>query len=454
MSLATLNTHKYSYGLIFKLALPIIIGQVGNVLMGLTDTFFVSKLGVIEIAASGIGNSVFFTTIVICIGMMVAGSSVVAEALGNKDPERVGKLYHSVVWCGVMFGLVMNLVVLFLSFNFHWFQQTAQVNDIAPTYLNILGLSVVPLTLFIGLKNMSDGHEDTTPGLLISLAAVVLNALLNPLFIWTFNLGFNGSAWATLVTRICMVLAIWYYLRSNKKYSVWRHAITFKDWLKAQPFRKELNDFLRIGLPSGLQFFFEIAAFGGAAAMMGNISVVAGASHVVAIQLAALTYMAATGFSVAGSILTGNARGAGDMQGILLAGRRSLIMVTVWMGFTCICFIAFSQELTTLFNHKHEPELQQYAENLLVIAGFFQLADGLQCVGLGILRGIGDTRVPTWITLIAYWVIGLPLGWILGRTLGYGGEGIWWALCAGLCFAALALNVRFFGLVKFLKKQS
>ena len=451
MNDATLHTHKYSYGQILKLALPIIIGQVGNVLMGLTDTFFVSKLGVTEIAAAGIANSVFFTTIVICIGMMVAGSAVVAEALGNKDPERIGRLYHSVVWSGVMFGVLMNLVVLLLSFNFGWFQQTPQVNEIAPRFLNILGLSVVPLTIFIGLKNMSDGHEDTTPGLIISLGAVVLNGLLNPLFIWTFDLGFNGSAIATLVTRICMALAIWFYLRSNKKYRVWRHAITFKDWLLAVPFRKELNEFLKIGLPSGLQFFFEIAAFGGAAAMMGNIGVVAGASHVVAIQLAALTYMAATGFSVAGSILTGSARGAADTQGILLAGKRSLVMVTIWMGFTCFCFIVFSDELTSLFNHKHEPELQAYASSLLVIAGFFQLADGLQCVGLGILRGIGDTRVPTWITLVAYWCIGLPLGWILGKVMGFGGEGIWWALCAGLCFAAVALNVRFFGLVKRMK---
>jgi len=436
------------------LAIPIIIGQVGNVLMGLTDTFFVSKLGVTEIAASGIGNSVFFTTIVIGIGMMISGSAVVAEALGNKDPERIGKLYHSVVWSGIMFGVLMNLVVLFLSFNFGWFQQTTQVNAIAPQYLNILGLSVVPLTLFIGLKNMSDGHEDTTPGLIISLGAVVLNALLNPLFIWTFNMGFNGSAWATFVTRICMVLAIWLYLRGNHKYRVWRYHIGLKDWLMAIPFRKELNEFLKVGLPSGLQFFFEIAAFGGAAAMMGNISVVAGASHVVAIQLAALTYMAATGFSVAGSILTGSARGAGDTQGILVAGKRSLVMVTVWMSFTCLCFIIFSQELTALFNHKHEPELQQYAASLLIIAGFFQLADGLQCVGLGILRGIGDTRVPTWITLVAYWVIGLPLGYILGPVLGYDGAGIWWALCAGLCFSAVALNWRFFGLVKRMGKKA
>ncbi len=451
MSTAALHTHKYSYGRILKLALPIIVGQVGNVLMGLTDTYFVSKLGVTEIAASGIGNAVFFTTVVICIGMMVAGSAVVAEALGNKDPDRIGRLYHSVVWSGVMFGAIMNLVVLFLSFNFGWFQQTPQVNEIAPRFLNILGLSVVPLTIFVGLKNMSDGHKDTTPGLLISIGAVVLNALLNPLFIWTFNLGFNGAAWATLLTRIAMALAIWLYLRGNHKYRVWRHPVSLTDWLMARPFRKELQIFLRVGLPSGLQFFFEIAAFGGAAAMMGNISVVAGASHVVAIQLAALTYMAATGFSVAGSILTGNARGAGDTQGILLAGKRSLVMVTVWMCFTCFCFIVFNQELTSLFNHDNEPELQQYAAGLLVIAGFFQLADGLQCVGLGILRGIGDTRVPTWITLVAYWVIGLPLGWLLGNVMGYGGQGIWWALCAGLCFAAIALNVRFFGLVKQMK---
>lgn len=451
MSDALLHSHKYSYGQILKLALPIIIGQVSNVLMGLTDTFFVSKLGVTEIAASGIANSVFFTTIVIGIGMMVSGSAVVAEALGNKDPQRIGRIYHGVVWSAVMFGLLMNLVLVALSFNFSWFMQVAEVNEIAPQFLNIIGLSAVPLTIFIGLKNMSDGHEDTAPGLIISMCAVVFNALLNPLFIWTFGLGFTGSAWATLVTRICMALAIWFYLRSDKKYSVWRHAIPFKDWLFATPFRKELNDFLRIGLPSGLQFFFEIAAFGGAAAMMGNIGVVAGASHVVAIQLAALTYMAATGFSVAGSILTGNARGVNDTKGIILAGKRSLVMVTVWMGFTCFCFIVFNQELTALFNHDHDPKLQEYAPGLLIIAGFFQLADGLQCVGLGILRGIGDTRVPTWITLVAYWVIGLPLGWLLGQKLGYGGQGIWWALCAGLCFAAVALNVRFFGLVKRMK---
>lgn len=203
---------------------------------------------------------------------------------------------------------------------------------------------------------------------------------------------------------------------------------------------------LKIGLPTGLQYLFEVGAFAGAALLMGNISVASGAAHQVALQLAAITYMVSTGVSAAGSILTGNAFGRRNLNDMYQSGKASLLIITCFMGITALSFIALRWQLPYIFTD--DEVVISLAAKLLFLAALFQLSDGIQCVCLGVLRGINDTKLPTLVTLIAYWVVGLPLAYYFGFIAHYQAVGIWIGLSIGLTFSAVALTWRFFYLLK------
>jgi MATE family multidrug resistance protein len=426
-----------------RLSAPIILGQMGTVVMGITDTYFVGKLGEYQLASASICNSVFFTTIILGLGVMYAVSTLSAAAKSAEGEGKTGSIFKATLCLSILMGLIFNIIILILANNFGWLKQAEGVNIISKDFLNILGISAIPLLIYLGAKHFCDGLEITTPGLIITLGGMILNAVLNQLFIYGWGpipaMGFNGSAWATLTTRVLMASTFLIYIYRSTSLRIYIKQ-------KVQSFTHELIAILKIGIPSGLQYFFEIAAFSGANMMMGWISPTTSAAHSIALQPAVLTYMAASGVSVAGSILVGNGVGRNSRSEIIQAGKSVLQIVGIWMGFTCLCFMIFNTQLASLFVHPDNIPLMQQASTLLLIAGVFQLSDGFQCVALGILRGIGDTSIPTAITLIAYWGIGLPVGYILGFTFHWGGIGIWAALLMGLTFSAIALNWRFFKL--------
>jgi multidrug resistance protein, MATE family len=200
----------------------------------------------------------------------------------------------------------------------------------------------------------------------------------------------------------------------------------------------------RLGLPGGFQFFFEVAAFSGAAVIIGWLGKYPLAAHQVAINLASVTYMMASGFSAAGAIRVGEAVGMGSRQRVLQAGTVALAMSGGFMALCCLIFLSINQELVALYIN--DPRVASIASSLVIIAGFFQLSDGIQVVGLGILRGIADVNIPTVITLFAYWIIGLPVGYLLGFSLGMNVQGIWIGLLIGLTVSAILLTVRFYRL--------
>ena len=196
-----------------------------------------------------------------------------------------------------------------------------------------------------------------------------------------------------------------------------------------------------IGVPSGLQWFFEVGAFAFAVIMIGWISPDAQAAHQIALSLAATTYMMASGLSAAASVRVGNQLGLKSREGIRTAGFSAFLMVLIFMGTMALSFILLQNYLPTLFSKEHN--VITISSSLLVIAAFFQLSDGIQVVGLGALRGVKDVKIPTIITLVAYWMIGLPMSYILGFKLHLGVEGIWYGLSLGLTISAILLFWRF-----------
>ena len=249
-------------------------------------------------------------------------------------------------------------------------------------------------------------------------------------------MGLDGAGWATLVSRVIMAVSMGLFIYQASRFRPFRGAFTFFHINKAAIAR-----ILNVGIPAGLQFVFEVSAFGFAAIMMGWLGTQTLAAHQIAINLASISYMMATGIASAATIRVGNQLGRKDMPNLRNAGITSFVMVTIFMGFAALLFLGLRNFFPTLYIK--DAEVIEIASQLLVVAAFFQISDGVQVVGMGALRGIEDVRVPTVIAVIAYWVVGLPVGYLLGFRYGLGATGIWYGLLIGLSFAAVLLVYRF-----------
>jgi multidrug resistance protein, MATE family len=426
-----------------KISVPIIIAQLGTVLMGVADNIQVGKLGAAPIAAAGIANSVFFLIAIIGLGTLSVIAPQVAAAYGKDDKQECSYLLRTGIRLGLLFGLGLCLIILVLSYNFHWFRQTPEVEALAVEYLQIIGISVVPMLFFMAIKQFSDGLSYTRVAMVITLIGLVLNVFFNWVFIfgklgmpaW----GLNGAGFATLLVRIFMAISMLGYIF---------RAPMFRAVILPPPahysYMPLIRRILKLGLPGGFQLFFEVAAFSGAAIIAGWLGTVPLAAHQIAINLASVTYMVAAGIAAAGGIRVGQAFGMGSQPKIIRAGTVSLTLAILFMSITCIIFLTLNYFLVRLYIQ--DIEVVGLAASLVIIGGFFQLSDGIQVVSLGILRGIEDVNIPTVIALVAYWVIGLPLGYVLAFTFNMNVQGIWIGLLAGLTVSAVLLTFRFYKL--------
>lgn len=426
-----------------KISLPIIIAQLGTVLMGVADNIQVGKLGAAPIAAAGIANSVFFLIAIIGLGTLSVIAPQVAAAYGKEDKRECSYLLRTGIRLGLYFGLGLGVVILLLSLNFHLFKQTPEVEDLAVPYLQIIGVSVIPMLFFLAIKQFSDGLSYTKVAMVITIIGLLLNVFFNWVFIfgklgmpaW----GLNGAGVSTLLVRIFMAISMVLYIF---------RATAFKSFivppLHSYSYMPLMRKILKLGLPGGFQLFFEVGAFSGAAIIAGWLGTVPLAAHQIAINLASITYMVAAGIAAAGGIRVGQAFGIGSQPKIVRAGTVSLTLAIVFMTLTCILFLTLNYFLVRLYIQ--DIEVIGIAASLVIIGGFFQLSDGIQVVSLGILRGIEDVNIPTVIALIAYWVIGLPIGYVLAFTFNMNVQGIWIGLLAGLTVSAVLLTSRFYKL--------
>ncbi|TNE78311.1 MAG: MATE family efflux transporter [Bacteroidetes bacterium] len=432
------NQYRSHFKATALLAWPIIIGQVGQVSMGVVDTAMVGKLGEVPVAASGASSAVFFLLTVFGFGLSTAISPLVSMASARKDYAETAGILRGAYRSSVAVSLIIQTLLFLVSYQFGILNQHAEVEELAVSYLRIITFSVLPMVVFLSIKQFADGLSFTRSSMVITLLAVPCNAFLNWLMIygnWGFpKLGLDGAGYATLITRILMMVAMIWYVHKAK--ALHRYVVQ-KPVLVATFTRKVLA----MGIPSGFQYFFEIAAFGGAMIMAGWIGVAEQAAHQIAINTAALTYMAVTGFAAAGGIRVGAAHGGFSRKDVRLAGKSAILLGAAWMLLCGTALAIFRQEIAALYID--EPVVQQWAASLLLIAALFQLSDGIQAIGLGVLRGIADVKRPTLITLFAYWVIGLPVAYVLGFYTDLTIIGIWIGLLLGLSISAILLYWRF-----------
>lgn len=431
---------------ILHLSWPIIIGQVGIVLMGVADTIMIGRIDATNLAAAGLANAIYFLITILGMGTLTAVSPLIAKAKAEGNIPECVNYFKASMLVALCLSVFIFTVNAFLSVNLHWFKQQSNVIPLAQEFLQLLNYSTLPLLLYLSVKQFSDGLSITAPSAVITIIALALNILLNYVFIygnWGFAaLGLKGAGYATIVARSLMFVSMLSYVLFNKQYKPYLLKTT-------AAVKQQFVAILKVGLPSGFQYFFEVGAFATAAIIIGWIGKDEQAAHTIAINLASLTYMVATGFSAATGISVGDAYGRKNRVDMLFAGKAGILLGAVFMGFCAIIFTLFNQFIVELTVNEHE--VQTITAGLLYIAAMFQLSDGVQAVSLGALRGLADTKVPTVITIIAYWVIGIPLGYYFTFPLNLGLYGIWYGLSIGLTFSAIFLCIRFVREVKSLK---
>jgi multidrug resistance protein, MATE family len=429
----------------FHLAYPVMISQLGHTMVGVADSVMVGQLGAVPLAAASLGNVVFFVLMTFGIGVSYAITPLVAAADGEGNRQQIGVLLKHGFLINLVTGLIIfGVVVAGDGILFH-LNQPEEVVSLALPYLSVIMLSMVPLMIFQTFRQFAEGLSLTRQAMVIVLMSNLVNILLNYVLIFG-KLGFPamgllGAGWATLLSRVLMALLMAGYIRYGRRFQQYWEEFGFQKYS-----RELIRKMLKIGIPSGLQFIFEVGAFGFAAIMMGWLGAKTLAAHQIAINLASVSYMMASGLSAAAAIRVGNQLGRKDIPTLRRAGFTIYAMVLIFMGVCALLFVFGREFLPSLYIQ--DAEVIAIAAPLIVIAGLFQLSDGAQVVGLGALRGMADVKIPTLLTFIAYWVIGLPSGYVLAFYTPLGSQGIWFGLLIGLTVVAIALFIRFHKLTK------
>ncbi len=429
-----------NYKATLLLAYPVVLSQLGHIMVGVADTAMVGQIGTIEQAAVALSNSIYTLVLVFGLGVSYGVTPLVAAADSSNDyVENAALLKHGIL-INTLLGILLFLLLSMISPLLKLIDQDKTVVELAIPFLNVMILGMIPLSVYSAFKQFAEGLSDTRVAMYIAVGGSFLNILLNYLMIFGHwgvpAMGLMGSCWASFLTRICMAFCMFLYIFNHKKFRPYTHNIDFRVISMTR-----IKKILSIGIPSGLQWVFEVGAFAFAVIMIGWISPKAQAAHLVALSLATITYMMASGLSAAAAVRVGNQYGLKSRRGVRMAGFSSFMMVIVFMSTAATCFIIFRNFLPTLFNK--DADVIAVSSSLLIVAAFFQLSDGVQVVALGILRGIRDVKIPTFITLISYWIIGLPVSYLFAFKLGMGIMGIWYGLFLGLTSAAVLLFLRF-----------
>lgn len=426
-----------------RLSSPIIVAQISSVLMGVTDNIMVGKLhDDAPLAAAAIANIIFILVACLGIGVFATISPLVAKAKNSGSGQACGLYLFAGMKLSISLGFLLTLLLLFISWNFHWFGQKENVENLAKSYLQVIAFSMFPMMFFLAVKHFSDGLGVTMPAMVITLVGLLVNIFFNWVLIYGrmgfAEMGLYGSGLSTLISRVVMAcLMIVYVLESNFFLSF------LPNILAGNSIKIQTMQVLKLGIPSGLQYFFETGVFVFCTVASGWLAVEALAAHGIILSIATITYMIAAGVSFAGAISVGGALGIGSRERVVRSGMASILLVSLLMILCSVILQVFGENIIALYKN-NSLAVMEIAKSLLFIFIFYLLADGVQAVGVGILRGIGDVNVPTMITLFAYWVVGIPASFYLGKYTNLGVKGIWLGLTLGLVTSAVLLTGRFF----------
>ena len=425
-----------------KLALPIALTQLGQIAMMTSDLALIGRLGDQAVAAAALAHSVLFTVFVLGMGIVSAVAPLAAQAYGAREPRMVRRSLRVGLWAAVILGVPLTIAQLWGGELLVALGQSQENAALAGRYLSGIAWCVIPGWFFMALRNFMGAVNRPEPALWITLAAIPANALLAYALIYGVfglpRLDLLGAGLATTLVNIGMcVAAIWvcYTRRPFRKYRVlgrwWRG-----DWTL-------MRQLIVVGAPISGSFLLEYGVFAAAALLMGWIGTVALAAHQIALQIAAIMFMVPFGISMAATVRVGHAVGRGDAAATRRAGFAAILLGAVFMAAMTLLVALTRHALPLAFlgSDAPDPQTVALAASLLVLGACFFVADGIQTIAAGSLRGLNDTRVPLVFAAISFWLIGFTSCWLFGFTLGLGAYGIWIGLSLGIaCYAVLLIR--------------
>ena len=433
----------------WKLSAPVIMGMLGHTFVGLVDNIMVGQLGSAELAAVSLGNSFFFVAMSLGIGFSTAITPLVAEADSENNFKKGKSAFkHGLFLCIVLSLLLFGMILLAKPL-MYLMEQPEEVVLLTMPYLDIIAISLIPLIIFQGFKQFSDGLSLTKHAMYATIVGNLINIGLNYILIFGKlgfpKMGIVGAGVGTLVSRLAMIAIIWTLLKNDKKASAFvTHIRLFI--LDSTMLKKIIN----LGLPSAMQMFFEVAIFTSAIWLSGLLGKNAQAANQIALNLSSMTFMIAMGLSVTAMIRVGNQKGLRNYVELQRIAKSIFLMGIMFASVFALLFLIFHDIFPALYldlddvnNYSDNQEVVSIASKLLLVAALFQISDSAQVIFLGALRGLQDVKIPTVLTFIAYWMIGFPTSYFLGKESAYGSTGIWIGLLVGLASASIFLYLRF-----------
>ncbi|MDO6738563.1 MATE family efflux transporter [Wenyingzhuangia sp. 2_MG-2023] len=427
------------------IAVPIMLGQLGNVLVGFADNIMVGELGAPALAAVSLANSIFFILMGLGVGFSFAITPLIAESDSAENYLDGKKNYQHGVVLLTIIGVVLTAILLLLQPMMKLMNQPEEVVTLALPYYEIIAYSMVPLLIFQAIKQFTDGLSQTKYAMIAILGANSINILLNYMLIYgklgAPMLGIDGAAYGTLVSRILMIFILLYFIAKKKEFAPYNMAVS---WWNIE--KERVLKIVKLGYPAALQMFFEIGIFASGVLLAGMLGTQEQAANQIALNLSTMTFMVATGMSVTATIRVANQKGLKDYFNLKRIAVSTIWLMIIIAIIAAIGFMSLRAYLPWIYID--DKEVADIASKLLIIAGLFQISDGIQVVVLGALRGLQDMVIPMWLVFISYWIIGFPVCYYLGILTDLGTFGIWIGLLVGLTVSSILLFLRFQHLTK------
>lgn len=428
--------------LTIQLGWPIILSNLSQIALPIIDGVMVGSIHSNQLAAASLVINLVSIPVLLCMGLPMAISPLVSAALGKSDYKSPFEILINGMLIGGIFSLVLALIFHFGNEIVFHLGQEPEVAEIAQDYLVIIGWRLIPMTLFMAVSQFAQGLGNTKLVMILNLSILPLNILFNYILIfghWGIPaMELKGAGYGTLLSQLIALLFFIGIILRSEKFALYRKNLASAFQIRLS----QIREILKICIPTGIQFSLETGAFALSGLMAGWLGAQQQAAHQIGIYISSLTYMISMGICAAGSIRVAFYFGKKDWDLVFTIGRSTVVLALLF-GFSFSFFLVSGYTfIPTLFTS--DLEVIHLAKVVLLMTALFQLSDSLQATSAGILRGIQDVKIPTYLTLIAYWVIGIPAGYIFAFQLDWGISGLWMGLILGLSFNAILLTFRFF----------
>ena len=423
---------------LLRLAMPLAAAQAGTQIMSLVDLAVVGRLGARELGAAGLGNAIFFTISILGIGLNLGVDPMISQAFGAGDAVRARHVMWQGIWLALGVTAVLTIPLLFAPMLLSLFDVNLSVRPIATQFLLVRTAGLAPMLLFFVVRAYLQSQHITRPMVMAMLIGNVVNFVLDLVLVFGWGpfprMGAAGAALSTDIGSILQLVIVVWTVKSIHLPPHDAGVLHHPKWL-------EIRQAIRIGLPIGIQMAAEIGVFVLVGLLAGHLGEIDLAAHQLVLSFASFTFTIAVGVASAGAVRVGLAVGACDHPRTRTAGFAAIAGGIAIMLVGAAIFALFPREVARLLTD--QKAVIAAAVPVLLIAAVFQLSDGLQAIGAGILRGAGDTTFPLASNLVGHWLVGLPIALYLGFHRNMGIVGLWWGLCAGLTAVAIMLLFRF-----------